>query len=138
MKRACPACGRIIEATATHCANHQPERATTSQRGYDGAHKRRRAQLLPLAIGDTCPLCGETMLADQELDLDHTIPLIADPTSIGDRIVHASCNVARSNRARAEARGAGRPIFADAHSPGTGFKSSRTAPGVEDSAVVIA
>jgi hypothetical protein len=32
------------------------------------------------------------MRHDQRLDLDHTIRLIDNPSSIGDRIVHAVCN----------------------------------------------
>jgi hypothetical protein len=32
------------------------------------------------------------MTAGQPLDLDHTVRLVDDPASTGDRIVHASCN----------------------------------------------
>jgi len=38
------------------------------------------------------------MLATQKLELDHTQPLSHDPTSTGDRIVHATCNNRRGNR----------------------------------------
>lgn len=61
---------------------------------YGSAHQRRRAQLLPLAIGTNCPICGKTMRADQVLALDHSVPLWLDPTPRpGDRIVHQNpCN----------------------------------------------
>jgi len=67
---------------------------TTTQRGYGSPHQRRRARLLPLAIGKPCDLCGETMHAEQKLDLDHTISAMLG--GIGDRIVHAKCNRGRS------------------------------------------
>jgi len=35
------------------------------------------------------------MLPHQPLDLDHSTRLLDDPTAVGDRIVHASCNRAR-------------------------------------------
>ena len=38
------------------------------------------------------------MLAHQALSLDHTVPLALDPSSVGDRIVHARCNQARGGR----------------------------------------
>jgi len=66
---------------------------TTTQRGYGTAHQRRRAQLLPLACGEPCPLCGETMTAEQQLDLHHSISAMQG--GIGDRIVHAKCNRGR-------------------------------------------
>ena len=52
---------------------------------------RRRAVLLPMAIGQPCPMCGEVMFANQALDLDHSIPQALGGT-VGDRIVHRSCN----------------------------------------------
>jgi hypothetical protein len=52
-----------------------------------------RRKLLPLAIGTDCPVCGEVMLADEALDLDHSVPLAVNPDQIaGDRIIHAICN----------------------------------------------
>lgn len=35
------------------------------------------------------------MTPSQALDLDHSVTLRRDPTSRGDRIVHAGCNRAR-------------------------------------------
>ena len=37
-------------------------------------------------------MCDQIMLPDEPLDLDHTIPLILNSHSTGDRIVHAHCN----------------------------------------------
>jgi 5-methylcytosine-specific restriction endonuclease McrA len=68
---------------------------TTSQRGYGTSHQQRRRILLPRAIGTLCSLCDQPMLVTQPLDLDHTNPLIHNPRSIGDRIVHAHCNRGR-------------------------------------------
>jgi hypothetical protein len=78
------------------CPTHARTRGTTTQRGYGTPHQRRRAQLIPSAIGTVCPLCNEPMLAHQKLELDHTTPLAHDPNSIGDRIVHATCNASRA------------------------------------------
>ena len=88
----CIVCG--TPGRGPRCPAHGGDRRamTTSQRGYGAAHRRRRKQLLVFAIGMPCPVCGETMRADQRLDLDHTTPLIDNPFSIGDRIVHATCN----------------------------------------------
>jgi hypothetical protein len=66
---------------------------TTTQRGYGWQHRQRRAALLPAAYGTPCPICHQPMLPGQALDLHHSVPLIDDPTSRGDQIVHASpCN----------------------------------------------
>lgn len=59
---------------------------------YDYDHQKRREALLPLAYNTPCALCRELMLRGQELDLDHSTPLMVDRRSKGDRIVHASCN----------------------------------------------
>jgi hypothetical protein len=61
-------------------------------RGYDAAHDRTRARLLPLAYDTPCPRCGELMLRGQELDLGHSVARSVDPTSRGDRIEHSHCN----------------------------------------------
>jgi hypothetical protein len=61
-------------------------------RGYDNAHRRRRAALLPSAIGSLCSIRGQIMRADEVLDLHHSLPLVIAPNSVGDVIVHAVCN----------------------------------------------
>jgi hypothetical protein len=90
----CSICNRVIEQGARRCQLHGGDQRglTSAQRGYGHAHRMRRAALLPLAIGTSCPLCGQLMLAHQRLDLHHSVPLRLDPTSIADEIVHASCN----------------------------------------------
>lgn len=65
---------------------------TTTERGYGWQHQKRRAALLPLAVGKRCMLCGKVMLAHQALDLHHPVPLVDDPPSTGTVIVHAKCN----------------------------------------------
>jgi hypothetical protein len=73
---------------------------TTTQRGYGHAHRQRRAALLAAAYGQRCPLCGERMQQGQPLDLDHSVPLIDNPSSTGDRITHAACNRGRGGAGR--------------------------------------
>lgn len=61
---------------------------------YPRSHAEVRKALLPKAIGKPCPVCGQLMLADQKLHLDHSVPLWKDPTRRpGDRIIHAGCNI---------------------------------------------
>src|SRR4051812_36575476 len=80
--RACAACGRKTENGARRCTDCAQTAVV-----YDAAHQRSRAARLPLAIGTACPICTETLHADQALDLDHDT----------NAITHASCN--RSNGA---------------------------------------
>ena len=49
---------------------------------YRYAHEQKRKQMLPLAIGRACVLCGGVMLEWMQLDLDHTT----------NSITHAKCN----------------------------------------------
>ncbi len=71
--------------------------------GYD--HERRRAALLPYAYGKTCPYhgtvptCPGLMRRGDQLDLDHSQPRSRGGT-VGDRIVHATCNRAYGNGTR--------------------------------------
>ena len=93
MLRVCatPGCPKLT--SGTRCDEHELRTSTsTSGRGYGIAHQRRRAQLLPAAIGELCPLCGVVMLAFQDLDLHHSTSPVLDPRSVGDEIVHAACN----------------------------------------------
>ena len=64
-------CGRIIKR-GSRCPLHGGDRRTltTNQRGYGHKRRLRRKALLPLAIGNPCPLCSKPMLATQQLDLD--------------------------------------------------------------------
>lgn len=62
-----------------------------SRRGYGAAHRKRRTALLPFAYGKDCPMCGEVMERSQKLALDHSTPVALGGT-VGDRIVHYSCN----------------------------------------------
>lgn len=69
-------------------------------RAYTAAHRRRRADLLPLALGALCP-CGEQgcthrcdglMVNPRRMDLDHTTPTVLGNTGPGDRIICSTCN----------------------------------------------
>lgn len=60
---------------------------SATQRGYGVEHQRLRAQLLPDAINTPCHLCGELMLEDQKLHLDHN----EDRTGYRG-FAHAACN----------------------------------------------
>ena len=95
MRRLCLVCG--VPTDGPRCERHGGDRRalTTRQRGYGAEDRRRRAQLLPLAIGQPCVLCGDLMRVDEPLDLDHTIP--ARFGGVGDRIVHSRCNRGRAS-----------------------------------------
>lgn len=94
-RRACLECGEPTDGS--YCARHDPRRqpGATTARGLGADHQRRRRELLPAAIGTACPLCGQTMRAGEQLDLDHSLQRRDHPGSVGDRIVHASCNRGR-------------------------------------------
>jgi hypothetical protein len=66
-------------------------------RGYDAAHDATRTRLLPLAYGQPCPRCGQTMQHGQARDLGHSVARSVDPTARGDRIEHAACNRSAGN-----------------------------------------
>ncbi len=57
-------------------------------RGYGTEHQRLRAQLLPLAHGKPCHLCGVVMREGDDLHLDHT-----EDRSGYRGMSHAACNV---------------------------------------------
>lgn len=65
---------------------------------YDAEHQAIRRNLLPWAYNTLCPLCDKLMLRGQDLDLDHTRPVVSDRSSKGDRIVHAKCNQSSGGR----------------------------------------
>jgi hypothetical protein len=63
------------------------------RRDYGTRHKRVRAALMPFAYGHPCQHCGQPMLPEQELHLDHT------PDGLGYRgMVHAFCNMSEGGR----------------------------------------
>lgn len=63
-----------------------------SDRCNTSEHKRQRRQLLPLAWGRPCPLCGCVMLKGQALDLDHQLPRVLGGSGGPVRMAHAGCN----------------------------------------------
>lgn len=83
----------------------KPKRATTTQRGYDGAHKRRRKILLAQMVdGSPCEECGKPRYKDPTKNFDG-FPLEADhpPGSAqkyadnkranpAKRLIHKTCN----------------------------------------------
>lgn len=95
-------CGKLTDRADSRCTTcasgwHQARdarRGSARQRGYDSAHDRTRARLLPHAYDKPCPRCGEPMLQGQALDLGHPddAPLRTDPASRATRIEHAACN----------------------------------------------
>ena len=70
MLKACNACGR--PSRSTRCDAHP--RRTTTEKGYDGAHRRQRATLAPLVSSGeaVCARCHQPILPGQPWDLDHT------------------------------------------------------------------
>ena len=98
---ACSKCGIGMPRDAkvcSQCGTLRRRLLPTSERGYGRAHQRRRAALMPAAIGQLCPLCGELMREDDELDLHHIVPLVIAPNSSDVTIVHARCNRAHPAR----------------------------------------
>jgi len=95
-------CGTLVarNARSGRCPLHQAEqRRTRDDHGYGWKHRQRRAHLLrSLNPGTPCPMCGLPMLAGQQLQLDHAIPLALDSESQGNRLVHANCNAAAGGR----------------------------------------
>ena len=85
----CTVCG--TPSGASRCPRHRIDK----RKAYGTEHRRRRRALRDAALYTLCPLCLKPMLPGQALDLDHTIPLADDVSSIGDRITHASCNRGR-------------------------------------------
>ena len=67
-------------------------------------HATQRRALLPYAYGQPCPLCGETMRQDQELDLDHVVPRALGGVNGPVRITHAYCNRSRGSKMLAKKR----------------------------------
>lgn len=63
--------------------------ASTTDRGYNGAHKAERAKWVPIvkAGGVMCARCGEPLLPDAPFDLDHT-----DDRSGYNGPAHVACN----------------------------------------------
>ncbi len=101
MKRPClDGCGTLTARSDHRCQpcaakrNQRRDalRGTTTKRGYGAPHQRARERMLPHAVGQPCPRCGELMLAGQDLDAGHSTPLRFDPSSRADRIEHADCN----------------------------------------------
>lgn len=103
----CSRCGRAMwKPTARQPVCHSCRRLAAAPYGprpgskspykpdnpYGAEHQRIRKMLLPLAIGTRCPICSEVMTSDQDLSLDHSVPLHVDPASKPDRIVHSRCN----------------------------------------------
>jgi hypothetical protein len=90
MNRPCLDCGTPTPNTRcpTHTRARDRQRGTTTQRGYGTDHQKLRAMLLPHAIGQPCPRCGQPMLEGQALDLGH---IDTDRTRYSG-IEHANCN----------------------------------------------
>lgn len=78
-------------------------RKSANDRSYDTAHRKRREQLLPRALGTPCPCascprcrargrpCHRLMVDPKQMHLDHSTPLALGGRH-GDRIVCAPCN----------------------------------------------
>jgi hypothetical protein len=78
-----------------HQAIHEARRGTTTQRGYDAAHRRLRAHLLAAyQPTDPCWRCGQPLGDDPRLlDLGHT-----EERDGYTGLEHADCNRGRWHR----------------------------------------
>lgn len=100
LRRNCPALATRDGLCDEHYREREQRRGSSTQRGYDAEHQRIRKRLIAELFRKPpqyriCPLCGEMMLRGDRLSLDHTVRLVDDPTSRGDRIVHEKCNYER-------------------------------------------
>jgi 5-methylcytosine-specific restriction endonuclease McrA len=69
-----------------------PRAGNTTERGYGHQHQQRRARLLAALVdGTLCPYCGEPMHSTDELDADHSVPLVHGGQA-ADRLAHRKCN----------------------------------------------
>lgn len=75
-----------------HKSDYEAKRGSSSQRGYDAKHRKWRTGAIRRVIGQPCPLCGDVIVSSDDIEAEHSTPLVADPTSRADRIVHARCN----------------------------------------------
>ena len=82
----CPTC------TSARAAQRDAQRGSSAQRHYDYAHRQRRTQLLPRALGQPCPRCGEPMTDPARMDAGHSTDLAYDPTSVADHMLCSRCN----------------------------------------------
>lgn len=92
-----------------------PARGPRPQYGWQ--HQKRRAALLPHAVGTPCPgpalgprspRCTGLMTDPRLMDLDHTTPAALGGTA-GDRIVCRYCNRSSGARLGNQLRGHGTP-----------------------------
>lgn len=75
------------------CTEHRAEqRKAKGDRPHLHEHRRTREERIRSALDELCAYCHEPLLQGQDLELDHSTPYALDPTSEGDRIVHARCN----------------------------------------------
>lgn len=100
------------------------QRGTTTQRGLGSDHQRRRAALLPAAIGTRCPIagprCDGIMTNPKRMDLDHSTPRVLGGQH-GDRITCSPCNrstgATLGNRLRGRRHGRRRSVMPDTDLP---------------------
>ncbi|MGW0764657.1 hypothetical protein [Streptomyces sp. NPDC002676] len=103
---------------------------STTQRGYDGEHRKARAKALKqLQDGEPCPFCGRPMYPEQDLDYDHAVPLAVGGGGGERRLSHASCNRAAGarlgNRMRAKGQRSVQPPAPPSPPPPDGALCSR-------------
>lgn len=63
-----------------------------------GERKRARPHLLRTQVGLPCPRCGETMRADQRLQVGHTRDVVDGGAGSPLRLEHALCNQQAGDR----------------------------------------
>ncbi len=92
-------CGTLVDAGARggRCTEHRAAARRARGNPPDNGHRKARARMLPAAIGQPCPVCGEPMRADA-VDLDHEHPRALGGTGPGTRIICSRCNRSRGGR----------------------------------------
>ena len=103
--RICLDCPAAVAPGHRRCEAHQRAqealRGSSDARGYGSAHRTVRERLLATArrceamgTPQSCRVCGAWLLPSQQrLEAAHGVPLVADPSSVADALVHAAtCN----------------------------------------------
>lgn len=92
----CLGCGTLSNGARCSACTPPRRRGTTTEEGYGWAHQQARARLVPLALGEACPMqgprCTGVMVDARLMDLHHSDPTARLRGEPGDVVVCAPCN----------------------------------------------
>jgi len=100
--RVCPVPDCPTLTLGGRCAKHErqkrEQRGTTTQQGLGWQHQQRRAQLVTVAMGTSCPDCGTPMTDPRRMVADHSTPRSVDRSSVADRVHCRKCSDKQGGR----------------------------------------